>query len=686
MKSQRLIALAMVGLEALTFSYFSMSYVLPAVIWFVAVSAVFRKNRITATETQRIILLLTLALPFVWMWKYFPYRPPEVSGFVLYSLSYAMGLYFMSAQVMMLFFKGTSVPAGFVLHGIGALICAGNVYATEFQDVIYHAAAVTYGGLSAFFFSFAGKHPAPHLRLKQRSIRTGIVVIIATSIVVTAGSYIRAHKQAIDRFFLSWTYIESPRGGISFPHQFRLGGATHLRFGGDTESVLHVISDIPPGYLKGRVYTRFANSSWESSEMKNEIKPSQFSPVGLLPHYGLKKLFVLHQIDAGFWNMFDIWPAPTIQENIFAPPDTAAIAARIETLESNESGFYDSPDLINGEDYFAFVPDKKTTASLTERERALFTSVPNGLDHRIKVLAQNVFANAKTTKEKVAACERYFLTNYTYRIGINIPQGQDPLTYFLLNRPPAHCEYFASGAAILLRLANVPTRYVAGFCVNERHPSAGYWIARKKDAHAWVEAYDDIEKRWILVDATPPEGRPGAVKMKKFIYVLDTVRFNLQRVQVMIISGGLKKLGLLVKLAGKAIVDFFISSSINAMALKGALTALSTVLLMAIRRKRTILFRKGKEDLLAAMHTALAQIDRVTSKMRLIRSENETLHTYALRITSKSRNTLAEEIANWYKSYAVTRYSGDLTIENVRSVVETAYALCRRVRNMINKN
>ena len=29
----------------------------------------------------------------------------------------------------------------------------------------------------------------------------------------------------------------------------------------------------------------------------------------------------------------------------------------------------------------------------------------------------------------------------------------DPLTWFLLEKPPAHCEYFAAGATMLLRLA-----------------------------------------------------------------------------------------------------------------------------------------------------------------------------------------------------------------------------------------
>jgi len=50
----------------------------------------------------------------------------------------------------------------------------------------------------------------------------------------------------------------------------------------------------------------------------------------------------------------------------------------------------------------------------------------------------------------------------------------------------------------------VPTRYVTGVICNERHPSGKYFLARYGNAHAWVEAYDRQNKRWVVVDTTPP--------------------------------------------------------------------------------------------------------------------------------------------------------------------------------------
>ncbi|MPN04950.1 hypothetical protein SDC9_152199 [bioreactor metagenome] len=80
----------------------------------------------------------------------------------------------------------------------------------------------------------------------------------------------------------------------------------------------------------------------------------------------------------------------------------------------------------------------------------------------------------------------------------------DPVKYFLTEQRQAHCELYASATALILRGAGVPTRYVTGVICNERHPSGRYFLARYGNAHAWVEAYDRQNKRWVVVDTTPP--------------------------------------------------------------------------------------------------------------------------------------------------------------------------------------
>ena len=91
----------------------------------------------------------------------------------------------------------------------------------------------------------------------------------------------------------------------------------------------------------------------------------------------------------------------------------------------------------------------------------------------------------------------------------------DRISYFILNRPPAHCEYFATAAVIFLRLNGIPARYVVGFGVDEPSTSddssGDIWIGKNRDAHAWVEAYDRQKKRWAIVEATPGMNLPKSV-------------------------------------------------------------------------------------------------------------------------------------------------------------------------------
>ena len=130
------------------------------------------------------------------------------------------------------------------------------------------------------------------------------------------------------------------------------------------------------------------------------------------------------------------------------------------------------------------------------------------------------------------AVERFFHTNYKYELGVTygkIPDNEDVITYFLTRKLSAHCEYFATGAAVLLRLANVPCRYVSGFVVGEKN--GNYWLARNRHAHAWVEAYDDETETWITVEATPPSGVPSASRAAYSAWSAwwDSVKFFFSR-------------------------------------------------------------------------------------------------------------------------------------------------------------
>lgn len=77
-----------------------------------------------------------------------------------------------------------------------------------------------------------------------------------------------------------------------------------------------------------------------------------------------------------------------------------------------------------------------------------------------------------------------------------------PVAEFLFEKKKGYCQYFASAAAVLLRLEGVPTRYVSGFHVTENNRVGNHYLVREMDAHAWVESYIP-GKGWVQVDPTP---------------------------------------------------------------------------------------------------------------------------------------------------------------------------------------
>ena len=135
-----------------------------------------------------------------------------------------------------------------------------------------------------------------------------------------------------------------------------------------------------------------------------------------------------------------------------------------------------------------------------------YLQLPLNFDKRIPELARRITRDAKTDQAKVAAVSAYLLLKYSYSLEFDT-RAHDPVVGFLTDEPKkgAHCEYFGSSAALLLRCVGVPARYVTGYWAHEEYGDET--IVRAKDAHAWCEAWVP-GVGWVVVEATPGDGRP----------------------------------------------------------------------------------------------------------------------------------------------------------------------------------
>jgi transglutaminase-like putative cysteine protease/FtsH-binding integral membrane protein len=134
-------------------------------------------------------------------------------------------------------------------------------------------------------------------------------------------------------------------------------------------------------------------------------------------------------------------------------------------------------------------------------------ALPVSIDPRIAALAQSITAQAHTPQERIDAITDYLMSHHQYSLTFQ-PGPGDPIAAFLFQTPPAtaHCEFFASSAALLLRCVGVPARYVIGYYAHEQD-RPDVTVVRQWDAHAWTEAWVP-RIGWETVDATPGDGRP----------------------------------------------------------------------------------------------------------------------------------------------------------------------------------
>lgn len=129
--------------------------------------------------------------------------------------------------------------------------------------------------------------------------------------------------------------------------------------------------------------------------------------------------------------------------------------------------------------------------------------MPVKLRAPLTAIAAEWTRGASTPEEALAALQVRLGRDYRYSLAGERPRTSiDPILEFLTVSREGHCEYFASALALLARTLGIPTRMVLGYRVGERNPYWSHRVVRKKNAHAWVEAYLP-NGTWVTVDPTP---------------------------------------------------------------------------------------------------------------------------------------------------------------------------------------
>ena len=133
---------------------------------------------------------------------------------------------------------------------------------------------------------------------------------------------------------------------------------------------------------------------------------------------------------------------------------------------------------------------------------------PASVPDEIRAYARELTGDLSDPAQIFERVRSNFARNFLYTL--DPPHGRgEPLVNFLLRSKAGHCEFFASGAAMILAARGIPARLVTGSYGGEVSVFSRALVVRAGNLHAWVEA--DLDGTgFAVLDPTPAVGIPPA--------------------------------------------------------------------------------------------------------------------------------------------------------------------------------
>ncbi|MBX9389054.1 transglutaminaseTgpA domain-containing protein [Streptomonospora nanhaiensis] len=284
--------------------------------------------------------------------------------------------------------------------------------------------------------------------------------------------------------------------------------------------VLTYTADTPtPGYLRMYSLDVFDGQNWTMSRLRadgdgdlgGELLPSPPGQTDI----GSDRVVTEVSLADGFAADFLPAPYPPREVDVSGRWFADADSLMVFTTGSPASGTgYAVTSLVPRADPDLLTADLPPGSDLDPR----YLDVPEGVDPRTADLAAEITADADSAYERALALQDWFTAEgrFTYDLTPpQVPEGTDPLAFFLFENRVGYCEQFAAAMALLARQAGVPARVATGFTSGTRLPDGG-WEVTESDAHAWPELYFE-GLGWLRFEPTPAaEGGQGTATVPDY--------------------------------------------------------------------------------------------------------------------------------------------------------------------------
>ena len=677
-----LVALALVVLVASALAWLSQTIAVEVLAVLVAVAGAYGWSR-PLTLIPWIGLGLILAFAFVLKGFLWPLDPRDS----LVSLGQILAEYLLMAQAVQFVVKQRDRPLGsvFLLLGVGALLGAGLVKADAVTGAIYQGTVLLFMILIAWYSALDRPlHRTSQGRSNRlRSSLLSLMLLVACVSSVAGSMLVKREWTAIESFLNNQnvrarnTWL--PQGatasiGFLRRKQSTLGSVDLRKTSGLDQIALRVSGNETPHYLRGGVFDKYelnrnGQDQWATSYGPENLLPTKLVPGNLPKLNPGERPFLLRKGNAPLPRVVEIWPEVE-SETLFTALNTSAVAAPVDAVRVDDHEIVEASEFPPGQSYRLFGFDRAQPGSLSQDQRVELTEIPPHLGEILREYADRICKGCKTPREKIEAVEEYFAANYQYSLQIDVPEGNQPLPYFLREKPAAHCEYFATAAVLLLRASGVPARYAYGYLGGGEYNHLGrYWIVRQQNAHAWGEVYVDGEG-WQVVEATPSAGVHRTSSAPHVSHLWDNLLLKMHMIRALLSRGGGR-----ATLQAAWILFSALFTTLPGLGVTAILSIIAwRVLRPYLRRPATLV--EVVSPSVRELRKLLARVDRRLGKRQLARGPGETLHQFASRLQQIACDEPAlQPVADWYLQYAATRYGTDPNAEQALRLRKAARLL-----------
>lgn len=224
-------------------------------------------------------------------------------------------------------------------------------------------------------------------------------------------------------------------------------------------------------YLRGRDYDIYTGKSWESSEDRSETLPPGAESTGVFT--------------VSTYRVRDILYTP------YYPMDSITLSGGC--VKNSE----------NLKSYGFSVSDKSKICSYPS---SVYIALPEATAEWADGFVNRIVTSSDKSSEKAKKICAYVKKHASYDLSTPTMSSSydDFAEWFLSESDTGYCVHFATAAAVLLRAAGIPARYVEGYasmCVGGQTT-----MITSAQAHAWVEYFDSELSTWRILEATPADG------------------------------------------------------------------------------------------------------------------------------------------------------------------------------------